>query len=301
MPVASEPLKSRAPPAAPVLDVVPPPLPSKVGASSPAQGRETPEAAEPRSRVPLPIQNTPKEAQGTTPQPASAPVAPKTLASGIPSKRSRTPEAVVAGLLAVGVIAGGIWYFIGDKTGKVDQNAPPPPASAPAVPPVPKPVEPAASPLTTPAPALAPTTSPMTLPEDDTAQKAGEAQKAKEAARQQQLRRKKAEDAKRLQDEQAQRKAEETKRVQASEEKSRREAEEARRRAQQQAQPAPAPAQPRGPRTPQESCADRTNFVSRGICETRACERPEFRNQAYCVQMRERKQQQPSGSPSGQY
>ena len=118
------------------------------------------------------------------------------------------------------------------------------------------------------------------------------------------MRRKKAEYAKRRQEEEtrhkheeeAQRKAEETKRMQATEEKSRREAEEVRRRTQQQAQPVPLPAQPQGPRTPQEACAGRPNLISRGVCETRACERPEFRDQAYCVQMRERRQQPSGGS-----
>lgn len=42
-------------------------------------------------------------------------------------------------------------------------------------------------------------------------------------------------------------------------------------------------------RSPQQVCADRPNFISRGICESRECDKPERANAAFCVQMRERR------------
>lgn len=39
---------------------------------------------------------------------------------------------------------------------------------------------------------------------------------------------------------------------------------------------------------PQRDCADRTNLVSRAICEGRQCARPEFLNHSYCVALRSR-------------
>lgn len=41
--------------------------------------------------------------------------------------------------------------------------------------------------------------------------------------------------------------------------------------------------------TPQQACADRSNFISRGICESRECEKPERANLKFCVDMRERR------------
>lgn len=42
-------------------------------------------------------------------------------------------------------------------------------------------------------------------------------------------------------------------------------------------------------RTPQQACADRSNFISRGLCESRECEKPEQAGLSFCVQMRERR------------
>lgn len=41
--------------------------------------------------------------------------------------------------------------------------------------------------------------------------------------------------------------------------------------------------------TPQQACADRTNFISRGICESRECEKPERANLKFCSDMRARR------------
>lgn len=41
--------------------------------------------------------------------------------------------------------------------------------------------------------------------------------------------------------------------------------------------------------TPQQACADRSNFISRGICESRECEKPERATLKFCVDMRERR------------
>ena len=37
--------------------------------------------------------------------------------------------------------------------------------------------------------------------------------------------------------------------------------------------------------TPQQACADRTNFISRGICEARECEKPERTSLKFCADM----------------
>ncbi len=42
-------------------------------------------------------------------------------------------------------------------------------------------------------------------------------------------------------------------------------------------------------RSPQQACADRPNFISRGLCESRECEKPEQARLAFCVQMHERR------------
>ena len=41
--------------------------------------------------------------------------------------------------------------------------------------------------------------------------------------------------------------------------------------------------------TPQQLCADRSNFISRGICESRECEKPEHLPLKFCVDMRARR------------
>jgi hypothetical protein len=74
----------------------------------------------------------------------------------------------------------------------------------------------------------------------------------------------------------------------------RRQEEEARQRAEREAAeararvPAPAPAPvPRGPASPQELCAAESNFFSRGLCEGRACGRPEWQSHPFCVKRTE--------------
>lgn len=41
--------------------------------------------------------------------------------------------------------------------------------------------------------------------------------------------------------------------------------------------------------TPQQACADRSNFISRGICESRECEKPERATLKFCIDMHERR------------
>ena len=41
--------------------------------------------------------------------------------------------------------------------------------------------------------------------------------------------------------------------------------------------------------TPQQACADRSNFISRGICEARECEKPDRINLKFCSDMRARR------------
>lgn len=41
--------------------------------------------------------------------------------------------------------------------------------------------------------------------------------------------------------------------------------------------------------SPQQACADRSNFISRGICESRECERPERANLKFCIDMKARR------------
>ena len=50
--------------------------------------------------------------------------------------------------------------------------------------------------------------------------------------------------------------------------------------------------------SPKEQCADRPNFISRALCETRACERPEWVGHSYCAQLRERAAQNQPGDSS---
>ena len=42
-------------------------------------------------------------------------------------------------------------------------------------------------------------------------------------------------------------------------------------------------------KTPQQVCADRPNFISRGICEARECEKPEREGLPFCIDMNERR------------
>ena len=48
-----------------------------------------------------------------------------------------------------------------------------------------------------------------------------------------------------------------------------------------------APPQPQGPASPQELCAGETNFIFRGICESKACGLAEWRKHPYCVKRME--------------
>lgn len=41
--------------------------------------------------------------------------------------------------------------------------------------------------------------------------------------------------------------------------------------------------------TPQQACADRSNFISRGICESRECEKPERASLKFCIDMKARR------------
>ena len=41
--------------------------------------------------------------------------------------------------------------------------------------------------------------------------------------------------------------------------------------------------------SPQQACADRSNFISRGICESRECEKPERANLKFCIDMHDRR------------
>jgi hypothetical protein len=52
---------------------------------------------------------------------------------------------------------------------------------------------------------------------------------------------------------------------------------------------------PRGPSSPEELCADRSNFFSRNSCEARACQQAEWQNHASCVRRKEELQRTISG------
>jgi hypothetical protein len=40
-------------------------------------------------------------------------------------------------------------------------------------------------------------------------------------------------------------------------------------------------------RTVKELCSGRTNFVSRDLCESRECRKPQHQNEPFCRQLRE--------------
>jgi hypothetical protein len=44
------------------------------------------------------------------------------------------------------------------------------------------------------------------------------------------------------------------------------------------------------PNSPRELCADRPNFISRDLCESRACKSPEWINHPYCINLRDREE-----------
>jgi hypothetical protein len=46
--------------------------------------------------------------------------------------------------------------------------------------------------------------------------------------------------------------------------------------------------------TPQQVCADRPNFISRGICESRECDKPERAGVQFCIDMHERRSRRDS-------
>jgi hypothetical protein len=78
----------------------------------------------------------------------------------------------------------------------------------------------------------------------------------------------------------------------AQEERDRRQQEEARQRAEREAAARAAKAQeaaavPKGPSSPKELCAGESNVFSRGLCESRACSRPEWHNHPFCVKRME--------------
>jgi hypothetical protein len=102
----------------------------------------------------------------------------------------------------------------------------------------------------------------------------------------------------------AAREAERAKLVAAQQERERRQKEEARLRAERDAAEAARTAKareqavvPKGPATPQELCASEGNIFSRGICEARACGRPEWRSHPFCVKRME--QQLPGFNAGG--
>jgi hypothetical protein len=88
-----------------------------------------------------------------------------------------------------------------------------------------------------------------------------------------------------------QRKAEEEEQARLEQERRERELraqEEARLRAEREAAEARAripvaPPAPKGPASPQELCAGEGNFFTRGLCESRACGRPEWEQHPHCV------------------
>jgi len=84
---------------------------------------------------------------------------------------------------------------------------------------------------------------------------------------------------------------EEQVRLEKQRQESQRQQDDSRRQAERQAAEAAAKARiepvPRGPSSPQELCADRTNFLARGFCEVRACGTPEWQSHPYCVKRME--------------
>ena len=47
-----------------------------------------------------------------------------------------------------------------------------------------------------------------------------------------------------------------------------------------------------GPKDPRERCAAKDNFISRSLCESRACEKPEYKDHPYCISFKQLERQQ---------
>ncbi len=60
-----------------------------------------------------------------------------------------------------------------------------------------------------------------------------------------------------------------------------------------------APVTPARPRSPEELCADKSNFVTRGLCESRACNTAEWSSHPFCVKRRELEERSRPGSIMG--
>ena len=279
--------------------------------------RDAPAASEP------PIAASSTEADATVPSPLlspepSAPTPAGPFGATAPQGGSKAWIAIV--VVALVVIAAAAWWFVGaNRPGEPAAEPKPLPAPAPAASTAPAPsavpitpaipvaasapaAEPAAaaasapepaSPAPSPAPAAAPVTPPpvAATPEPASAATAApvdtEAQRVRaEQAREKAAKAKAAREAKAkaLQEQQA-----------AEQEAARKRAEEARARAAAQAAPArPAPAA-QTPRTAQDVCAG-GNAITRAICESRECGKPEHAGEAYCKQVKAAEDRR-SGAP----
>jgi hypothetical protein len=128
--------------------------------------------------------------------------------------------------------------------------------------------------------------------EDDAARLAAvEAQERQRVAKLSQAVRQAEENALRKADKLRKAREEEVARQEQEQQERRRQEEEARQRAEREAAEARAkaqvPPQPKGPASPQELCADRSNFFTRGLCEAEICGQPEWLKHPFCVKRME--------------
>ena len=276
-------------------------VPPAVAAPEPRAMPETVPAAPRKPREPDPVKPAAAAAAAST---ASIP------GSARKSTGSKLPV-ILGGMAALVLAAVAVWWISRGALPKpmvplpvAAKPAPPTVAVAPPAPPaavVPPPpisAEPAAaagSPLAAletaaPAPAGMTTELPLPVAKEATAVAPGEitpVQKAALLAKAEKQKARRDADLKRKAELELRRKQDEEGRVQAADAARARDAE-ARSRQDEQARQARAAAAA-SHRSPQQTCADRPNFISRGLCESRECEKPEHANAAFCVQMRERR------------
>ena len=270
----------------------------------------------PSATSPLPS-STPVDATVAPREAVQSPV-PNVGASNAPIRPAATPSRkalplILLGLIALVLASGFVWMRRGTSTPERTLEATsaasagvavsPPPVVAsttPAAPVVPAPpvVEQPVAPSTAPvdaaaAPPIAPTTEvaappvtgTTTPPPNGATPEVTAAQKAALLAKAEKQKVRRETDLKRKAELDARRKQEDESRSQVADAAKARELDN-RARQEDLARQAKAAA---AHRTPQQVCADRPNFISRGLCESRECEKPEQAGTGFCVQMRERR------------
>lgn len=218
----------------------------------------------------IPPYEPPAEPAARSPVSTAAPASPLHAMPEPADPGNRTTIAVLVVVVAIALACGAAWWAMsGKKTSEpVESSAPAAESTQMSGPPV---VVPVAS-------SQGKEAQTRIQPDNPDAKSVQRDDEAKARQREAQ--------AKRRAEQEAKRKAEQEERQRTAEAARQREMEERQRLVEARRRASMAPQADL--RSPQQVCAERPNFISRNLCETRECKRPDRANHPYCIALNER-------------